>query len=70
MLSRLVTPADKKRVLAGIRDGSIGIAWARARSPERARSGDRDLALVIIDEEQRFGGPTRRSSKRFPPATF
>ncbi|MXP00591.1 DEAD/DEAH box helicase [Altererythrobacter xixiisoli] len=53
-LSRLSTPAEKKRVKAGLADGSIGIVIGTG-----AIAGKdvvyRNLGLVVIDEEQRFG---------------
>ncbi|WP_229664486.1 TRCF domain-containing protein [Sphingomonas metalli] len=53
-LSRLSTPAEKKRVKAGLKDGSIGVVVGTA-----AVAGKdvvyADLGLSIIDEEQRFG---------------
>jgi transcription-repair coupling factor (superfamily II helicase) len=53
-LSRLSSPADKKRVVAGLADGSIkvviGTGAVAGKGVEYA-----DLALVVIDEEQRFG---------------
>lgn len=54
MLSRLVSDAKQKEILAGLMDGSVDIVigthallqpWIRFRN----------LGLVIIDEEQRFG---------------
>lgn len=54
MLSRLVSTADRKKVLAGLADGSIAMVVGTAAV---AGKGVRyaDLGLVIIDEEQRFG---------------
>ncbi len=53
-LSRLTSAADKKKVVAGLADGSIkvviGTGAVAAKSVEY-----HDLALVIVDEEQRFG---------------
>ncbi len=53
-LSRLSSPAERKRVKAGLADGSIGVVVGTG-----AVSGKgvdyADLALVVIDEEQRFG---------------
>ncbi|WP_245173750.1 DEAD/DEAH box helicase [Erythrobacter sp. A6_0] len=53
-LSRLTGAAEKKSVLAGLADGSIGVVVGTAavvgKSVEYAR-----LGLVVIDEEQRFG---------------
>lgn len=53
-LSRLSTAADAKRVRAGLADGSIGIVVGTAMiAGKDVRFAD--LALVAIDEEQRFG---------------
>ncbi|GGE19312.1 hypothetical protein GCM10011529_27320 [Polymorphobacter glacialis] len=53
-LSRLSNAAEKKRVKAGLADGSIqvvvGTGAVMAKGVEYAR-----LGLVVIDEEQRFG---------------
>jgi transcription-repair coupling factor (superfamily II helicase) len=53
-LSRLSDAAERKRVKAGLADGSIsvvvGTGAVAARDVEYAK-----LALVVIDEEQRFG---------------
>jgi transcription-repair coupling factor (superfamily II helicase) len=54
MLSRLVTAGEKKRVLAGIKDGSIGIVVGTGAVAGKG-TAYKDLGLVIIDEEQRFG---------------
>lgn len=54
MLSRLVTAAEKKKVLAGIADGSIGIVVGTGAVAGKG-AAYKDLGLVIIDEEQRFG---------------
>jgi transcription-repair coupling factor (superfamily II helicase) len=54
MLSRLVTAADKKRVLAGLADGSISIVVGTGAVAGKGVSYA-DLGLVVIDEEQRFG---------------
>ncbi|WP_294235281.1 TRCF domain-containing protein [uncultured Sphingomonas sp.] len=53
-LSRLSTAVEKRRVKAGLADGSIRIVIGTGAV---AAKGIRyhDLALVIIDEEQRFG---------------
>ncbi|KQU45971.1 DEAD/DEAH box helicase [Sphingomonas sp. Leaf339] len=59
-LSRLSTPAERKRVCAGLVDGTIhvvvGTAAVAAKSVRYA-----DLALVVIDEEQRFGAAAKAS---------
>ena len=53
-LSRLTTPADRKATLAGLADGSVGIVVGTAAVAGKAVAY-RELALVVIDEEQRFG---------------
>ncbi|NJC05522.1 transcription-repair coupling factor (superfamily II helicase) [Sphingomonas kaistensis] len=54
MLSRLVSPADKKKVLAGLADGSIAIVVGTGAVAGKG-AVYKNLGLVIIDEEQRFG---------------
>lgn len=54
MLSRFKTAEEQKAVLEGVRAGSVDIVIGT----HRLLSGDvafKDLGLVIIDEEQRFG---------------
>ncbi len=53
-LSRLASPAEKKRVKAGLADGSIQIVVGTGAVAGKGVDY-KDLALVIIDEEQRFG---------------
>lgn len=53
-LSRLVSPAEKKRVVAGLADGSIKVVVGTGAVAGKGIEY-RDLALVVIDEEQRFG---------------
>jgi transcription-repair coupling factor (superfamily II helicase) len=53
-LSRLSTAADRKRVKAGLKDGSIRVAIGTGALAGKGVEYH-DLALVIIDEEQRFG---------------
>jgi transcription-repair coupling factor (superfamily II helicase) len=58
-LSRLAKPAEAKRVKAGLADGSIGVViGTQALAAKGVRF--RDLALVVIDEEQRFGTAQKR----------
>jgi transcription-repair coupling factor (superfamily II helicase) len=54
MLSRLVTAADKARVLAGLAEGSIAMVVGTGAVAGKGVAY-KDLGLVIIDEEQRFG---------------
>ncbi len=53
-LSRLSTAAEKKAVKAGLADGSIQIVIGTAAVAAKAVTY-RNLQLVVIDEEQRFG---------------
>ncbi len=54
MLSRFKTPHEQKGIVEGVSNGSVDIVIGT----HRLLSGDirfKDLGLVIIDEEQRFG---------------
>ena len=54
MLSRFCTPTEQKKILAGLKDGQVDIVIGT----HRLFSKDivyKDLGLLIIDEEQRFG---------------
>ena len=53
-LSRLTSAADKKKVLAGLADGSIRIVVGTAAVVGKTVRYAK-LGLVVIDEEQRFG---------------
>lgn len=53
-LSRLSSAAEKKRVKAGLADGSIQVVIGTGAVAGKGVAYER-LALVIIDEEQRFG---------------
>jgi transcription-repair coupling factor (superfamily II helicase) len=53
-LSRLSNAAERKRVMAGLADGSIGVVIGTGAVCGRGVRY-KDLALVVIDEEQRFG---------------
>ena len=53
-LSRLSSAAEKKRVLAGLADGSIGVVVGTGAVAGKGISY-KDLALIVVDEEQRFG---------------
>ncbi|MCI0346608.1 MAG: transcription-repair coupling factor [Chloroflexi bacterium] len=54
LLSRFVSPKDQERTIAGLADGSVDVVIGT----HRLLSKDvrfRDLGLVVVDEEQRFG---------------
>ncbi|MEH3101546.1 TRCF domain-containing protein [Sphingomonas adhaesiva] len=53
-LSRLSTPAEKRRVKAGLKDGSIHIVVGTGAVAAKGVAYA-NLSLVVIDEEQRFG---------------
>jgi len=53
-LSRLSSAAEKKRVKAGVADGSVRVVVGTGAVAAKGIAY-KDLALVIIDEEQRFG---------------
>jgi transcription-repair coupling factor (superfamily II helicase) len=54
MLSRFCTPKEKSRVLEGLRSGSVDICIGTHRLVQKDVAF-KDLGLVVIDEEQRFG---------------
>jgi transcription-repair coupling factor (superfamily II helicase) len=54
MVSRFRKPADVKRVLADFRDGKVEVLIGTHRILSRD-AVPKDLGLVIVDEEQRFG---------------
>ena len=53
-LSRFTSAAERKRILSGLADGSIQVAVGTGAVAGKAVEYS-DLALVIIDEEQKFG---------------
>ena len=53
-LSRLSTPAERKAVRAGLADGTIQIVVGTGAVAGKGVAY-KDLALVVVDEEQRFG---------------
>ncbi len=67
MLSRFVTPKQTKKILSEIRDGRADIIIGT----HRLISEDvvfKDLGLVIIDEEQRFGVAQKEKLKKKHPS--
>ena len=53
-LSRFRTPAEQARILEGLREGTVDIVIGTHRLLQKDVAF-KDLGLVIIDEEQRFG---------------
>lgn len=54
MLSRFRTPAQQKKAIAGLKNGSVDIVIGTHRLLSKDLAY-KDLGLLIIDEEQRFG---------------
>ena len=53
-LSRFTDPRESKQVIAGLADGSVDVVIGTHRLLQTGVSW-KDLGLVIVDEEQRFG---------------
>ena len=62
-LSRLVSPAEARRVKAGLADGSVRLAVGTHALAGRGVAFA-DLGLTVIDEEQRFGVKTKADLRR------
>ncbi|MGU3664295.1 DEAD/DEAH box helicase [Methylobacterium sp. A49B] len=60
-LSRLVAPAEAKRVKAGLADGTIRLVVG---THALAGAAFADLGLTVIDEEQRFGAKLKADLRR------
>jgi transcription-repair coupling factor (superfamily II helicase) len=63
VLSRFLTPAQAKRVVDGVADGSVDVVIGT----HRLLSNDvrfRRLGLLVVDEEQRFGVSHKEAIKR------
>jgi transcription-repair coupling factor (superfamily II helicase) len=63
MLSRFVTPADQRRVLEDLASGTVDVVIGTHRLLGRD-VGFKDLGLLIVDEEQRFGVGHKEQLKR------
>ena len=63
MLSRFRSPQDQRRVVAGLADGSVDIAIGTHRLVQDDVEF-KNLGLVIIDEEQRFGVAAKERLKQ------
>ncbi|MGH8920030.1 MAG: DEAD/DEAH box helicase, partial [Actinomycetes bacterium] len=63
MLSRFLTNAQSREVVAGLTDGSVDVVVGT----HRLLSGDltfKDLGLLVVDEEQRFGVNHKEAIKK------
>ena len=66
LLSRYRTAAEQTRVAAGLRDGSVDLVIGTHRLISRDVAF-KDLGLLVVDEEQRFGVKHKeRIKERFP----
>ncbi|HEY3408520.1 MAG TPA: transcription-repair coupling factor, partial [Propionicimonas sp.] len=62
-LSRFSSPADKKKVIAGLADGTVDVVVG-THGLLADEVAFKDLGLVIIDEEQRFGVEHKEQLKK------
>jgi transcription-repair coupling factor (superfamily II helicase) len=62
-LSRFKTPAEQRQVLAGLKDGTLDIVVGTHRLLQKDVEF-RDLGLVVVDEEQRFGVQDKERLKK------
>ncbi len=63
VLSRFLTPPQAKKVAEGVRDGTVDVVIGT----HRLLSGDiafKDLGLLVVDEEQRFGVTHKEQIKK------
>ncbi|MBV8691013.1 MAG: transcription-repair coupling factor, partial [Actinobacteria bacterium] len=63
VLSRFLTPGQAKKVADGVRDGTVDLVIGT----HRLLSGDikfKDLGLLVVDEEQRFGVTHKEAIKQ------
>jgi transcription-repair coupling factor (superfamily II helicase) len=63
LLSRFVAKADQEKTLAGLADGSVDIVIGTHRLLSRDVRF-RDLGLLVVDEEQRFGVAAKERLKQ------
>ncbi len=64
LLNRFTTPKETKRIVEGLKDGSIDLVFGT----HRLLSDDirpKDLGLLVIDEEQRFGVVHKEKIKQY-----
>jgi transcription-repair coupling factor (superfamily II helicase) len=62
-MSRFSSPADKKKVIAGLADGTVDVVVG-THGLLADEVAFKDLGLVIIDEEQRFGVEHKEQLKK------
>jgi transcription-repair coupling factor (superfamily II helicase) len=67
LLSRFVPPAEQDRTIAGLADGSVDLVIGTHRLLSKDVAF-RDLGLVVVDEEQRFGVAAKERLKQLRSA--
>lgn len=65
-LSRFVSPADQKETMVALKEGAVDIVIGTHRLVSKDVSF-KDLGLLVIDEEQRFGVGTKEKLRRLRP---
>ena len=63
VLSRFLTPAEARAVVAGLKDGSVDVVVGTHRLLADDVSF-KDLGLLVVDEEQRFGVSHKEAIKK------
>jgi transcription-repair coupling factor (superfamily II helicase) len=63
MLSRFLTPAQSRAVMAGMADGSVDVVVGTHKLIS-ADTKFKDLGLLVVDEEQRFGVQHKEAIKK------
>src|SRR5207245_10318500 len=63
LLSRFVSQVEQHKTLDGLKDGSIDLVIGTHRLLSKD-VGFRDLGLVVVDEEQRFGVAAKERLKQ------
>jgi transcription-repair coupling factor (superfamily II helicase) len=63
MMSRFTTPTEQRRILDGLRDGSVDVVVGTTRLLGR-NVRYKHLGLVVVDEEHRFGVKQKEGLKK------
>jgi len=63
-LSRFRSPAQQRKIVAGLKDGRVDIVIGTHRLLQKDIAF-KDIGLIIVDEEQRFGVKHKEKLKRF-----
>ena len=64
ILNRFTTPNEKKRIIEGLKDGTIDLVFGTHRLLSKDIQ-PKDLGLLVIDEEQRFGVTHKERIKEY-----